>query len=194
MKHPKSNICVDYIIEYSKAKSRAEEVKICKKYEDILFTHFENPDRLSEKDKRAGLNLCVAMSMFGRHPIFLGDYMLQLCEANADTLKNECYVSLATMENLGVVFEEKVQLFVWSDFLSSVDKNPALQYMSQTKASWINAITDPASEMLQNVLRELIDVLFLPDGPVKSKLMALKCLVNFCSVLGTPASLDVLVG
>ena len=194
MKHPKSNLCVDYIIEYSKAKSPPEEDRICKKYEDILFTHFENPDRLSEKDKRAGLNLCVAMSMFGRHPIFLGDYILQLCEANADTLKNECYMALATMENLGVLFEEKVQLFVWTDFLSAPDKLPALQYMSQTKANWAHAISDPASELLQSVLRGLIDVLFLTEGSMKSKLVALKCMINFCAVLDTPASLDVLVG
>ena len=193
MKHPKSNLCVDYIIEYSKAKSRAEEEKICKRYEDIIFSHFENPDKLSEKEKRADLNLCVAMTMFGYHPIFLGDYALQLCESNGDTLKNECYITLATLENLGVVFDSTVQLYVWADFLAHPEQEPALNYLAQTKANWAPAVASAESAVLRDVLRQLAEVMFSPSTQTRSKLLALKALMNFCQVLDARVSMEVLV-
>ena len=100
MKHPASNLCVDFIIEHSKAKTSEEGLKICKKYEDVLFTHFENPDRVKEKETRSDINLIVSMYLFGHCPEFTGDYLLSICDTYGNQLRNECYVALAILENL----------------------------------------------------------------------------------------------
>lgn len=192
MKHPKSNLCVDFIVEYSKTKSWSDQEKVCRRYEDVLFAHFEDPDGVTEKEKRSDLNLLVAMTMFGYHPIFLGDYALQICESNKE-LKNECYIALAAMENLGTVFDEKIQLFIWSDFLTAESEGPALNYMAQTKADWANAMHEQSSRAVNDVLRKLTEMMFIPSAPTRVKLLALKALMNFCNVLDPSKTLELLL-
>ena len=200
MKHPQSNLCVDYIIEHSKAKTWAEEEKICKRYEDILFCHFENPDRVSDKEKRSDLNLMVAMCLFGYHPIFVGDYALLICETAGDVLKNESYIAMAALENLGVVLEDKVKLYIWLDLLTSScssngnDKEPALSYMTESKVGFLTGtLSAEVSIVLPRVLGELTEIMFRPAMSPRLKNKALKCLIKFCDALDTKKSYEVLV-
>lgn len=193
MKHPKSNLCVDFIIEHSKAKSDAEGIRICKKYEDILFGHFENPDKLTDIEKKSDLNMMVAMCLFLHQPAFVSDYILQLCDDSA-IIKHECYVTLATLENLGVAFEAKVHSHVWLDFLGAEDPAPALSYLAECKSFVPPEAALSSDNLLQGVLTRLIELMFKTDVSIKLKLKALKALNNFCEFITVQDCFKVLMG
>lgn len=192
MKHPPSNLCVSFIIEYSKSKTISDEEKVCRKYEDILFSHFESPDRLSISDKRSDINMMVSMGLFHHHPAFVGEYMIQLSDSDS-SIRNECYMALATLENLGVSFDSSITSGILIDFLESADKEPALNYLSLSKTK-LDLSSDSLNGTLKKVLNSIITYIFDESTSIKLKKRALKCLINFCSVLDDKTCLDVLVG
>jgi hypothetical protein len=134
MKHPGASICVDFIVEFSKAKTPQDEKRICKRFESLLFTHFENSSDLSVSKKFADVNLIVAFSLCQHIAEFTFEYLTEICESEP-TLRLPCYIAYSTLDKVGCLIPKSVWQNVWEEFIRAPINSPALHLMSSTQPS-----------------------------------------------------------
>ena len=176
MKHPGASICVDFIVEYSKAKTTEDEKRICKRFENVLFSHFENPSEFSTSKKHADVNLIVALCLSQHIPEFTFEYIAEICDTEP-TLKLPCYAAYATLDRAGCALPESIWQYVWSDFIRAPISSPALYLMSSSQPPRGYG----RSPVFADVIRTLLTCLRSDLCSIASKRRSLCCLSAYAS-------------
>lgn len=161
-REPCPSRCVDFILDYSKAKTSVDEQKACKRHEDVLFSHLEGGlVGLSRTEKIVDLNIIVSMALFQFHLKFAEEIIADICESDPSLLRH-CFITYATLDGIGVKLERKVVSLVWDNFLTASAKGVALQFMgSITSLSGLDGIvTSVEGDKLRRVMNMLVEVIF----------------------------------
>jgi hypothetical protein len=196
--------CVDFILEYSKAKNSVDEQKACKHHEDVLFSHLEGGfAEISRSEKIVDLNIIVAMSLFQFNLKFAEEIIVDICESEPSLLRY-CYIAYATLDGLGIKLERKVVSFVWDHFLTSPVKAVDLQFMGSVTSlsAMSDIVTTGDSEQLLRVMNQLVKIIFTaklkPESAsewvptVTDKRRALAALSTYCDRCDSTFTMTVL--